>query len=159
MGSIMTTVKGFAAVLLAVALATGCASDKSSEGPSPYFVKFDDPVCGTITLEILDAFHIPHAKDEIPVNVWRQWACVREINKWGRVTLVILWEPKNYVLTFDAGADGRVSHTLLDPPTYQEVIGGMVIHGRVDSLTHEGIKTLMRDGRLRFTLNVRGYNP
>jgi hypothetical protein len=146
----------FTGALVATLLLTGCATEKTETSPNISLVKFDDPVCSEITLEILDAFHIPHDKDQIPFNVWHQWACVRATTTLGRATLVLLWEPKGYQLTFTSDKDGRISGVGLDPGTYQEVIGGMVIHGRVDSLTDEGRKWLEKNGQLRFTVKVLG---
>ena len=118
------------------------------------YVKFTDPACGQITLDILSAFHISHKANTIPYAVWNQWVCIRNTNNFGRITAVLLYEPKTYRLTLDFGKNGRVIKATTDPQIWQEVIGGMAVYARLDSLTTDGRNYLAQNDTIDFRFDV-----
>lgn len=136
-------------------IAAACASDTHKNGPGWSYVKFTDPVCGQITLEILDAFHISHKQNTIPFEVWDHWRCLRHTGDYGRITLVVLHEPKPYLLTLVFGKNGQVVQATTSPKIWQEVIGGMAMHARFDSLTNASHYLLAKDGSITFGLTVK----
>ena len=155
MNRIIWTCGLLSAVILFVG---GCstASTKVADGtPQTSFPKLDDPICGAITLKIMDSIHIPHKPDEIPFNVWHQWYCVRSISKYGRATFVLLWEPSTYKLNFVIDRDGKVIKATTDPATYQEVIGGFAMFGQFDSISKEVQQALEKYGHQSFSVDVK----
>ncbi|MBU6510562.1 MAG: hypothetical protein KGQ73_10315 [Gammaproteobacteria bacterium] len=135
--------------------AVSCSTDGYKNGLGWSYVKFSDPVCGQITLEILDAFHISHKQNTIPFEVWNRWRCLRNTGDYGRITLVVLHEPKPYRLTLVFGKNGQVIQATTDPKTWQEVIGGMARFARYDSLTEAAHNLLAKDGSITFGFAVK----
>ncbi|HKT31522.1 MAG TPA: hypothetical protein VJS89_03375 [Gammaproteobacteria bacterium] len=136
-------------------IVAACASDAHKNGPGWSYVQFTDPVCGQITLEILDAFHISHKQNTIPFEVWNRWRCLRNTSDYGRITLVVLHEPKPYRLTLRFGKNLQVNQATTDPKIWQEVIGGMAKYARFDSLTDTAHNLLAKDGSITFGFTVK----
>ncbi|MGH8282666.1 MAG: hypothetical protein ACRESE_02325 [Gammaproteobacteria bacterium] len=148
----------YSAVLLGFGLiAAACSTvPKSSVNKMGWsYVNFTDPVCGQITLEILNSFHIPHKTNTIPYEVWNRWVCIRNTNKFGRVTVVLLHESKTYRLTLIFGKDRRVIKANTDPIIWQEVIGSMADYAHFDSLTSDGRNYLTKNDSIDFNFDVR----
>ena len=138
-------------------MATACSAIPSSHtnGIGWSDLKFTDPVCGQITLAILDAFHIVHKPNTIPHEVWTRWACKRNTNEFGRITVVLLHEPKAYRLTLVFGKNARITEATTDPKVWQKVIGSMADYARFDSLTSIGQNYLTKNGSITFGFDVR----
>lgn len=119
------------------------------------YVKFTDPVCGQITLEILNAFHISHKPNTIPYEVYNNWVCIRNTQNFGRITVVLLHEPKMYRLTLVFGKDGRVIKATTDPIIWQQVIGGMAAYAQLDSLNSDAQNYFAKNKSIEFRFDVR----
>jgi hypothetical protein len=106
-------------------------------------------------MEILNDLHVPHDAYVLPYTVWKQWRCNRNVNKYGRITLVLLGEPSAYRLTLVVAENRRVIKATTDPKTWQEVIGSMAMEAWFDDLTPAGHSRLAKNGFITFTFEVR----